>query len=433
MAKRRNRIRRLPLKTNPKLADIGPDKFTKIISTAVPEVEIAKALASSKKTNKQTIGKGLRYLFPIILIVLIVAAVFLLGGRTDVQQAIANFGKTQTEIKESTQGAQGSINVIKQLISGNYQFAETWKSDTQKVKYEGQEVGVKLENVEILRDSIFSGDNAIVTGTLKSASLPASATGIIPTFSADISASLTTPGLLGGTNEQDAICTPNNIEKEKTFFDRISCEFGNVKLADEGKKVETKEIKLKVNYDFEVISGKTIYALRNSEYEKILLDGDDPFNVYNIDKKHSWQTTSEVGVGIGLQGEADIFGTNNKENIVDHYIGVTVENKGSGKLEKIDSVLLIAPKDIEIKSDKSDFIINKCDNQLNTCDYTVSTQKLDTIELEPGSKYTFFLVFQFPEDGLQDRNFEEQFVMADVKYRYSLSKFTTIQVNAPPA
>ena len=371
--------------------------------------------SSSRRTVDAIIKWG------IVLVILggLIFAIYMIFFTVGGSATVANFDRIVLPAKSFLQENVASQNIITSIIRGDYNFANTWRSDVQQTKYEGREVGVKLENVRPIKDEIFTGENVIVTGTLKMIGLPASAYGTTPDFSANIKSKV---------GEADGECTPNAIVKQRQFFDRFSCEFNKVET---GKPTESKEIKVNVNFDFEAISGKTIYALRNDAYEKLLLEERDPFKEYEIKKQLSWQTPSDVGIGIGLQGESDIFSANNDENTINHFLGVTIENKGSGKLDSVEEILLIIPNNLVVNLSKSDFKFSgSCNNELNTCDYKLTSPKFS--DIIPGEKKTYFLVFKYYDDYLSGGDFKEVFVLADVKYKYTLTKLTSIIVHQPP-
>ncbi|MBS3064478.1 MAG: hypothetical protein J4472_01575 [DPANN group archaeon] len=332
--------------------------------------------SSSRRTVDAIIKWG------IVLVILggLIFAIYMIFFTVGGSATVANFDRIVLPAKSFLQENVASQNIITSIIRGDYNFANTWRSDVQQTKYEGRDVGVKLENVRPIKDEIFTGENVIVTGTLKMIGLPASAYGTTPDFSANIKSKV---------GEADG------------------------------------------EFDFEAISGKTIYALRNDAYEKLLLEERDPFKEYEIKKQLSWQTPSDVGIGIGLQGESDIFSANNDENTINHFLGVTIENKGSGKLDSVEEILLIIPNNLVVNLSKSDFKFSgSCNNELNTCDYKLTSPKFS--DIIPGEKKTYFLVFKYYDDSLSGGDFKEVFVLADVKYKYTLTKLTSIIVHQPP-
>lgn len=401
---------------------------------SAPSWALGKGKAWLNETAEQSSAKWKRRkgvaakIITLVTITLLIGyTLFILFFTQGGASTFAGLGEIGTKLKDVSRGSTAEINIVRDVLVGDYSFANTWRSDVQQTKYEGQEVGVKLENIRPIKDELFSGDTVIVTGTLKMIGLPASAYGTTPDFSADITAVLGTTGL-SGIKERPGECTPTSIVKQRQFFDRFSCEFNNITTASTS---ESKEIKVNVNFDFEAISGKTIYALRNDAFEKLLLEERDPFKEYELKKQLSWQTPSDIGIGMGLQGESDIFPTNNNENTINHFLGVTIENKGSGKLNSVEEIWLIIPNNLEVNLEKSDFsFTHNCNKELNTCDYNLANPKFS--DIEPGEKKTYFLAFKYNENALGAGDFKEVFILADIKYNYTLTRLTSVIVHKQP-
>jgi len=221
--------------------------------------------------------------------------------------------------------------------------------------------------------------------------------------------------------------------KAKEYSNRFTCEHSGITHDIlKGKTTVSKEVKVTLDYSFETLSGKTLYAIKNDEYSRLILDDIDILQHFEIKQRRSWQTTSPVGLGIGLSGESDTFPANSNDNTVAHFLGITIENKGSGTLTAIKSITLEVPTDLIYVKDGNDFSVKlknnlrDCSSATNTCKYEL--KDLDVEPLEPGFKENVFFKFKFPEDKLEGKEFEELFLLADVEFYYTQDKFSSITI-----
>ena len=416
------------------------------IKNVIPEVAIADAVANKtkKKTKKKKSNsedeqdskdeqvnkrKGIRTtIVTLIIIAILVGGGFIFTTFTPGGQALsAALGISGTQLKDVFQKDTAEINIVKQALTGQYDFSQTWRSDTQKTKYEGKDVGVVLTNVGPIKDTILisSGettDDIIIVGSLKIVSVPATISGTIPSVTALVTS------IFDSNTTTCAIIT-----QAREYSNRFTCEHSGVTHEIlEGKTTIAKEAKVTLTYNFETLSGKTLYAIKNDEYSRLILDDIDLLKHFEIKQRRSWQTTSPIGIGMGLSGESDTFPANSNDNTVAHFLGITIENKGSGTLEDIISITLEVPADLIYVEDGNDFskkLVNNlhdCDSATNTCKYELKDLAFEP--LEPGFKENVFFKFKLPEDKLEGKEFEELFLLADVEFYYSQDKFSSITI-----
>lgn len=441
--------RRLPAETKGK---------SDMIKKAVPELAIADAVTPPKnedgKKKKKTYSNkepGRRWLRNveyesktgeksrkksfisiiitfIILTVLIGYAIFFLFFTHDGASTFAGLGETGTQLKNIFQKDTAEVNIVKQALTGQYDFSQTWRSDVQQTKYEGKDVGAVLTNVGPIKDTILispgdTTDKIIIVGSLKIVSVPATIRDDAPSVSAIVTSKF---------NGNDIPCA--NIAQARKYSNRFTCEHpGITNDILGGKPVVAKEAQVNLDYNFETLSGKTLYAIKNDEFSRLVLDDIDILQHFEIKKRRSWQTESPVGLGIGLSGESDTFPANSDDNLAAHFLGITIENKGDGKLNDIRSITLEVPADLVYVEDGNDFSekinaatnLHDCDSAKNTCKYEIGA--LD-FTLEPGFKENVYFKFTFPEDKLEGKDFEELFLLADVEFNYTQTKFNSITI-----
>ncbi len=400
---------------------------------AIPEVKIINSLKKKpniepsqlRRSGKKNLATTI--IAVIVVVVLIGYAIFFLFFTQTGASTSAGFGEIGTQLKDVLQRDTAEINIVKQALTGQYDFSQTWRSDVQKTKYEGKDVGAVLTNVGPIKDTILvsSGeetDNILIAGSLKIVSVPATIRDASPSINAIITSKF-----------NDELTTCASVTQAREYSNRFTCEHTGVtdSILD-GKSVVSKEVQVNLDYNFETLSGKTFYAIKNDEFSRLTLDDIDILQHFEIKKRRSWQTESPVGLGIGLSGEADTFPANSNDNTAAHFLGITIENKGAGKLKSIKSITLEVPADLMYVEDGNDFSVKinatnlpDCNSEKNTCKYEI--KDLD-IELEPGFKENLFFKFTFPEAKLEGKDFEELFLLADVEFDYTQTKFSSITI-----
>ena len=427
------------------------------IKNVIPEVAIADAVANkTKKKRSNNSGDGQvskkakekrsnnsgdgqvskrkrirTTIVTLIIIAILVGGGFIFTTFTPGGQAFsAALGISGTQLKDVFQKDTAEINIVKQALTGQYDFSQTWRSDTQKTKYEGKDVGVVLTNVRPIKDiiSISPGettDDIVIVGSLKIVSVP-----VTIRDAKDAKPNVTALVTSIFDNETEICAT---ILQTKEYSNRFTCEHSGITHDIlKGKTTVSKEVKVTLDYSFETLSGKTLYAIKNDEYNRLILDDIDILQHFEIKQRRSWQTTSPVGLGIGLSGESDTFPANSNDNTVAHFLGITIENKGSGTLTAIKSITLEVPTDLIYVKDGNDFSVKlknnlrDCSSATNTCKYEL--KDLDVEPLEPGFKENVFFKFKFPEDKLEGKEFEELFLLADVEFYYTQDKFSSITI-----
>src|SRR3989344_1093665 len=111
------------------------------IKNVIPEVAIADAVANkTKKKRSNNSGDGQvskrkrirTTIVTLIIIAILVGGGFIFTTFTPGGQAFsAALGISGTQLKDVFQKDTAEINIVKQALTGQYDFSQTWRSDTQ--------------------------------------------------------------------------------------------------------------------------------------------------------------------------------------------------------------------------------------------------------------------------------------------------------------
>ena len=431
------------------------------LAAAVPEVAMAKEVAEAVKGQvEETKGKvktGLVKLGKVLLVLAIIGIVFYyFTGTTTGSGVSAEAGGVITPItnvaKES--GVIKTINQFKMIMTGEYDPSQLWTSKTYEDRYAMvEDVGVKISNIKPLRDPFLSNQQLAILGNVRVASLPEEEESTVAIIGAKWSTWDQIKDAFGEGNElsESWDCNgdePGNkleISKARLFVGRFMCTHKALTVKE--GITESHDADVTVAYSFSMKAGKQVYVGDYEQMTALMFEDQDPMKYYGIkkDQTKSWQTESPVGLGLGILGEEEIVIANKKDEYeLGHYLGVTVENIGSGDLLKIDSLKVTLPSTIEIATDlpkdERDFVKVSTDDEIKVEGADLDTYLLIDTNLKeplaPGEFKTYFLKFrvwdgigaQGEQDFLQGVPISSFFVLSELKFNYIESRAVSIKI-----
>ena len=370
----------------------------------------------------------------------IIAIIFLAGmaywSTTTTGSVVrAQAGESMPLAYEASRGFTGPVNLMKQILTGEYDPTQMWTSQTYEDEYQQYtDVGVKIANVKTLGDVIPAANTLRIRGTVTAKSLPDDSKGT------DISINAKWLDAEGKPNLGDAdwYCDPDKkpeplktktIKQTRAYYSIFECTHAPITV----NNVETHTAGVTVDYDFTQRAGKQIYVVDYDEMTRLYMNNEDPITHYQLsrDELASWQTEGPINLGIGLLGDEDVIAAYQEDNEATNYIGVSVANNGQGKVTKISSLEIILPCEIDAEYFRgdSDFTSYTTDTlgSLKLCSYRIK----DTSKVDMGTweSKTFFLPFKAGKDSfLKGASISSFFVRADLRFSYQDTEEVSVTV-----
>ena len=420
---------------------------------------VPKAAAAEEVAGKGSKAKKIGWkIFKIVLVLVVIFLVYrYFTGTTTGSGVSAEAGTIVAPItnvaKES--GMVKTLNQFKMIMTGEYDPSQLWTSKTYEDRYAMvEDVGVKISNIKPLRDLFLSEQQLAILGNVRVASLPEEEESTVAIIGAKWSTFDQIKDAFGGDGNElseswdcngDEPGNTLEISKARLFVGRFMCTHKALTVKED--LTESHNADVTVAYSFSMKAGKQVYVGDYEQMTTLLFEEQDPMKYYGItkDQTKSWQTESPVGLGLGVLGEEEIIIANIKgEYELGHYLGITVENRGSGDLHKISELKVTLPSTIEIQTDLSederDFVKVSTDDETKVEGEDLDTYLLIDTKLKepltPGEFKTYFLKFrawdglgpQGEQDFLQGVPISSFFVLSELKFNYLESRAVSIKI-----
>lgn len=245
----------------------------------------------------------------------------------------------ETKAKETKKGLRGWLPTDfwkgVDILRGKQEPSTLWKSKKIHDKYVEKgagKAGIEISNLRPLRSQFYlnsSGETkASIAANLRVNTFPGTNTKL------NISAK----------NGGDWKCDKESLTIKQAYGRTLTC-----------SKTITKDqsVTFRAEYSHLTKAGMNLYMVEGEELYNVYAQDKDPLDYYNIKKEQtkSWVVPSEP-VNLGLGTSRDLLPVYNGSN--KYILGVTVENVGLGTLKEINTVYLIASKELK-NTPESDF------------------------------------------------------------------------------
>lgn len=206
-------------------------------------------------------------------------------------------------------------------------------------------------------------------------------------------------------------------------------------------------------YTTQAVSGRQIFVAHPDTLARI----ENPRAHYNIPKAslEPWSINDgTVDFGVGFDRDVEFLRAegpaDDSDRFTRYFLGVSLENEGSGKISKINNLEIFIPADeniVVLDNDKNplrkekgkisgDFVYDRTDAAADI-DLDVYKLRRTPLELEddpilPGFFETFYLEMSINTDYLQNTAYQSFFVRATTSYDYKQDRGTTIRVEPEP-
>src|SRR3989344_2722292 len=88
-------------------------------------------------SSRRTVDAIIKWVIILAIISGLIFAIYMIFFTVGGQAFGAALGISGTQLKDVFQKDTAEINIVKQTLTGQYDFSQTWRSDIQKTKYEG--------------------------------------------------------------------------------------------------------------------------------------------------------------------------------------------------------------------------------------------------------------------------------------------------------
>ena len=440
---------------NPALMAAAPE-----LAAVQGGMQMVQELQKQVKETKKKVKKGLVLLFKIILVLAVIGIIaYYLLGTTTGSLITSEAGGLIAPITNAFRGFTAPFNQFKMILTGEYDPSQLWTSKTYEDRYATiKDIGVTISNVRPFRETFISGQQLAILGNLKVASLPDE--GVEAKVSAKWSDLELIKAAFGGGQIGTWDCNGEDpgstlvVSGTQLYIGRFLCTHNYLTIGEGKTEAHTAEVE--VEYDFSMKAGKQVYVGDYEQMGTLLFEEQDPMKFFGITKDQikSWQTESPVGLGLGLLGEegiitANIYRDEDKYELW-HYLGVTVENKGSGDIIGLnkEDLILTLPNTIEVASEDDTDMDFKAVSEKEIDGVRLITYELykspgikDTKDdrLKPGEYKTYYLKFRvwdgigraMQPDFLKGVPVSSFFVLAELKFEYKDVRSVAIKVKSP--
>ena len=269
-------------------------------------------------------------------------------------------------------------------------------------------LGVYLKDIRAMNSRFYKGEPIIVWADLKATTLEEPINIELNCYS---------------TNREGTI-NPSKIGVYTSEDLTVECKFDELSPG-------THEVKISSKFNFETYSSIKTYLIDKATLRNARKDNIDILAKYGLDKNPmSYSTNGPVQLNLGTNSPP--IGVTKSE--LGPAIGITIENRWNGKIEKINKFVLIIPQGLGLYGACKD-IFKQADGyeKIKEDGYNVYEMKPESLKLlKMSTSFKSFKCLTFVKDIgtlLGDRPIAIKHLGAKIEYVYALESSTTVYVS----